>query len=112
MKSSKSKVLHTIGNLPMISHVISALEKTGVSDVACRRPRCRSSDFGGAQWRAQCHRFRTEGTAGHRTPVLAAREAIAKGYEQIIVAYGDAPLIEPGPLAEALDKVRGGFELP
>ena len=34
MKSSKSKVLHTIGNLPMISHVMSALEKTGVSDVA------------------------------------------------------------------------------
>ena len=33
MKSSKSKVLHTVGNRPMISHVIAALEQTGVEHV-------------------------------------------------------------------------------
>ena len=34
MKSAKSKVLHTIGNRPMISYVIDALGKTGVTNSA------------------------------------------------------------------------------
>ena len=111
MKSSKSKVLHTIGNLPMISHVMSALEKTGVSDVALVVGRDADPVISAARsGKLNVTAFEQKERLGTGHAVLAAREAIGKGYDQIIVAYGDAPLIEPGPLGEALEKVRSGFD--
>jgi bifunctional UDP-N-acetylglucosamine pyrophosphorylase / glucosamine-1-phosphate N-acetyltransferase len=112
MKSSKSKVLHTIGNLPMLSHVISALEKTGVSDVALVVGRDADPVIAAARsGKLEVTAFEQKERLGTGHAVLAARDAIADGYDQIIVAYGDAPLIEPGPLGEALAKVRDGFDV-
>src|SRR6188474_309323 len=88
MKSSKSKVLHTIGNLPMISHVISALEKTGVSDVALVVGRDADPVISAARsGKLNVTAFEQKERLGTGHAVLAAREAIAKGYDQIIVAY-------------------------
>lgn len=112
MKSSKSKVLHTIGNLPMISHVITALERTGVEDVALvvgREPEPVISAARSGKLNVTAFEQKERLGTGHA--VLAARDAIARGYDQVIVAYGDAPLIEPGPLGEALEKVREGFDV-
>lgn len=112
MKSSKSKVLHTVGNLPMISHVISALEKTGVSDVALVVGRDADPVVAAARsGKLKVAAFEQKERLGTGHAVLAARDAIARGYDQIIVAYADAPLIEAGPLGEALDKVRTGFDV-
>jgi bifunctional UDP-N-acetylglucosamine pyrophosphorylase/glucosamine-1-phosphate N-acetyltransferase len=111
MKSSKSKVLHTIGNLPMISHVISALEQTGVSDVALVVGRDADPVIAAARsGKLKVTAFEQKERLGTGHAVLAARDAIAEGYDQVIVAYGDAPLIEPGPLGDALEKVRAGFD--
>jgi bifunctional UDP-N-acetylglucosamine pyrophosphorylase/glucosamine-1-phosphate N-acetyltransferase len=111
MKSSKSKVLHTIGNLPMISHVISALEQSGVSDVALVVGRDAEPVIAAARsGKLNVRAFEQKERLGTGHAVLAAREAIAEGYDRIVVAYGDAPLIEPAPLAEALNKVRAGFD--
>ncbi|HHZ08891.1 MAG TPA: bifunctional UDP-N-acetylglucosamine diphosphorylase/glucosamine-1-phosphate N-acetyltransferase GlmU [Rhizobiales bacterium] len=111
MKSAKSKVLHTVGNLPMISHVIAALEKTGVTDVALVVGRDAGPVIAAAaSGRLAVTAFEQKERLGTGHAVLAAREAIARGYDQIIVAYGDAPLIEPEPLSEALEKVRAGFD--
>jgi bifunctional UDP-N-acetylglucosamine pyrophosphorylase/glucosamine-1-phosphate N-acetyltransferase len=112
MKSSKSKVLHTIGNLPMISHVISALEKTGVGQVALivgrdAEPVVKAAASG----KVAILPFEQKERLGTGHAVLAARSEIEKGYDQILVAYGDAPLIEPGPLMEALEKIRAGFDV-
>jgi bifunctional UDP-N-acetylglucosamine pyrophosphorylase/glucosamine-1-phosphate N-acetyltransferase len=112
MKSSKSKVLHTVGNLPMISHVIAALEKSGVGDVALVVGRDAEPVIAAARsGKLSVTAFEQKQRLGTGHAVLAARDAIAKGYDQIIVAYGDAPLIEPGPLGEALEKVRAGFDV-
>jgi len=111
MKSSKSKVLHTIGNRPMISHVISALEKTGVGHVALVVGRDADPVIAAAaSGSLQVTAFEQKERLGTGHAVLAARDAIAAGYDQVIVAYGDAPLIEPEPLALALEKVRAGFD--
>jgi bifunctional UDP-N-acetylglucosamine pyrophosphorylase/glucosamine-1-phosphate N-acetyltransferase len=112
MKSAKSKVLHTIGNLPMISHVISALEKTGVGQVALvvgrdAEPVVKAASSGALTILP----FEQKERLGTAHAVLAAKAEIEKGYGQILVAYGDAPLIETGPLLEALDKVRSGFDV-
>lgn len=112
MKSSKSKVLHTIGNRPMISHVIAALEKTGVGRVALVVGREAAPVIAAAaSGSLDVVAFEQKERLGTGHAVLAARDAIAEGYDQVIVAYGDAPLIEPEPLALALDKVRSGFDV-
>ena len=112
MKSSKSKVLHTVGNLPMISHVISALEKTGVRDVALVVGRDADPVIAAARsGQLKVTAFEQKERLGTGHAVLAARDAIAGGYDQVIVAYADAPLIEPEPLGKALEKVRAGFDV-
>lgn len=112
MKSSKSKVLHTVGNLPMISHVIAALEKTGVGHVALVVGRDAEPVIAAAaSGKLTLTAFEQKERLGTGHAVLAARDEIANGYGQIIVAYGDAPLIEPEPLALALEKVRAGFDV-
>lgn len=111
MKSSKSKVLHTIGNRPMISHVIAALEDTGVEDVALVVGRDAAPVIAAAgSGKLKVAAFEQVERLGTGHAVLAARDAISRGYDQIIIAYGDAPLIEAGPLIEALEKVRDGFD--
>ena len=118
MKSSQSKVLHPVANRPMIAHVVEELAKAGISDVAlvlgrdagkveaaARNPAVESSVH------VQTERL---GTAH---AVLAAREAIARGYDDVLVVFGDTPLITEGPLqaarqglADGADVVVIGFE--
>ena len=87
MKSSKSKVLHTIGNRPMISHVIAALETSGVSHVALvvgrDAPPVISAAASGS---LKVSAFEQKERLGTGHAVLAAREEIAHGYDQIIGA--------------------------
>lgn len=112
MKSSKSKVLHTIGNRPMISHVIAALETSGATQVALVVGRDAGPVISAAaSGTLDVTPFEQKERLGTGHAVLAARDEIAMGYDQILVAYGDAPLIESGPLAEALEKVRSGFDV-
>jgi bifunctional UDP-N-acetylglucosamine pyrophosphorylase/glucosamine-1-phosphate N-acetyltransferase len=111
MKSSKSKVLHSIGNLPMISHVIRALAETGVSDVAVVVGRDAESVIAAASSEGlSIESYEQKERLGTAHAVLAARSALERGYDRILIAYGDGPLIEAAPLVEALDKVRSGYD--
>ena len=40
--------------------------------------------------------------------MLAAREAIARGYDDVLVMFGDTPLIDPAALIAARDKLAEG----
>ncbi len=117
MKSSRSKVLHPIGNRPMIAHVVEALAGAGITEIAlvlgrdadkveaaARHPSVRSETF-----------IQTE-RLGTAHAVLAARAALAKGYDDVLVVFGDTPLLTAAPLqaaraglAEGSDVVVVGF---
>jgi bifunctional UDP-N-acetylglucosamine pyrophosphorylase / glucosamine-1-phosphate N-acetyltransferase len=43
--------------------------------------------------------------------VLAARGAIAKGFDDLIVMFGDTPLIDAGSLAKARARLAGGADI-
>jgi bifunctional UDP-N-acetylglucosamine pyrophosphorylase / glucosamine-1-phosphate N-acetyltransferase len=43
--------------------------------------------------------------------VLAAKSAIAKGYDDLLIMFGDTPLIDGGALALAREKLAGGAEV-
>ena len=112
MKSSMSKVLHPVGGRPMIAHVMASIASSGVSDVALVLGR----DAEKVEAAAKTDGVRVEtvlqterlGT-GHA--VLMAKEAIARGYDDILVAYGDVPLITAAPLKAAREALSQGADV-
>lgn len=101
MKSAVPKVLHKIAGLPMVSHVVKAVRAAGVDQVVLVAGR------GGEDIRAAAEPFAPgselflqPAPLGTAHAVLVAREAIARGFDDILVVYGDTPLVEPDALAE------------
>jgi bifunctional UDP-N-acetylglucosamine pyrophosphorylase / glucosamine-1-phosphate N-acetyltransferase len=101
MKSALPKVLHKIAGLPMVAHVAKAAESAG-GDIAL------VIGHGADQLRAAAQSFAPnaetfvqERRLGTAHAVLAAREAIAKGHDDILVMFGDTPLLEPDALLQA-----------
>jgi bifunctional UDP-N-acetylglucosamine pyrophosphorylase / glucosamine-1-phosphate N-acetyltransferase len=94
MKSARPKVLHEIAGRSMLAHALEAVAAAGAEDIALVVGPGRADVAAeahkvapGASIYIQAHR---RGTAH---AVLAAREAIAEGYSEILVVYADIPLV-------------------
>ncbi|WJR66633.1 bifunctional UDP-N-acetylglucosamine diphosphorylase/glucosamine-1-phosphate N-acetyltransferase GlmU [Neorhizobium sp. CSC1952] len=112
MKSSMSKVLHKVAGRPMIAHVMAAVASTGVSDAALVVGRdaeavVKAGSLDGVSVEA----FQQTERLGTGHAVLAAKDAIARGYDDILVAYGDVPLVTPAPFAAAREKLAQGADV-
>ena len=106
MKSATPKVLHKIAGLEMLGHVTRALDAAGAGDKALvvghgaeAVSRAAEGFAPGAETFIQAERLGT----GHA--VLAARAAIARGYDDVLVTFGDTPLIS----LDALAALRAGL---
>lgn len=106
MRSTLPKVLHVVAGRTLLAHVLTALAKAGGTqtavvvgpdreDVAAEAKRVAPN----AQTFVQAER---RGTAH---AVLAAKEAIKKGAADVLVIFGDTPLILP----ETLARLRGAL---
>jgi bifunctional UDP-N-acetylglucosamine pyrophosphorylase/glucosamine-1-phosphate N-acetyltransferase len=109
MKSTLPKVLHQIAGLPMVAHVVKAAETAGATDIAL------VIGHGAEEMRKAAEKFAPragtfvqEQRLGTAHAVLAAREAIAKGYDDVLVMFGDTPLIDAGALGEARARLAEG----
>jgi len=109
MKSATPKVLHKIAGLPMLAHVVRAAEAAGGGDIAL------VVGHGGDAVRKAASGFASNGAVfvqeqrlGTGHAVLAAREAIARGYDDILVMFGDTPLLDPADLRTARAKLAEG----
>lgn len=112
MKSSMSKVLHPIGGRPMIAHVVESLAEASISSVALvvGRDADQVTVAAGRQDIALSTFLQTE-RLGTAHAVLAAREAIAKGHDDILVVFGDTPLITAEPLMAARKALAEGNDV-
>lgn len=109
MKSALPKVLHAVAGLPLVCHVIDAAAAAGSGALAVvvghgaeevgKAARARAP---GADVYLQAQRL---GTAH---AVLAARAAIARGHDDVLVMFGDTPLIEAQALETARAKLAEG----
>ncbi|MCB8839681.1 bifunctional UDP-N-acetylglucosamine diphosphorylase/glucosamine-1-phosphate N-acetyltransferase GlmU [Aurantimonas sp. VKM B-3413] len=112
MKSARTKVLHEIAGLPMVRHVARAALATGSDRVALVVGR--DGEAVAASVRAdapQAAAFKQTERLGTGHAVLAAREAIAEGFDDILVLFGDTPLIRPQTLKRARAALIAGAEL-
>lgn len=103
MKSGKPKVLHQVANRSMIGHVLSTLTDAGATSVAVvigpdREDVAREVQNSFPEARTFVQRDRL-GTAH---AVLSARDALDQKVDDVIIAFGDTPLV----LAETFAKLR------
>ena len=89
MKSSKSKVLHMVGNLPLIAHVTRAAASAGVSKVGLvvGRDANRVIEAAGSGIDVPVTSVEQTERKGTGHAVLMARDIIAEGFDDIAVLY-------------------------
>lgn len=100
MKSTKPKVLHPLAGRPMVNHVIASLQEAGVSEItAVIGPDMPELEAAVAphQTAVQVDRLGT----GHA--VLAAKDTMAGFDGNVLIAFGDTPLISPETFANMLE---------
>lgn len=109
MKSATPKVLHNIAGLPMLAHVVKAAEAAGAGDVALVVGHAADAvRKAAAGFAPAAQTFVQEQRLGTAHAVLAAREALAKGYDDVLVMFADTPLLEQTSLAAARAKLADG----
>jgi len=99
MKSATPKVLHAIAGRSMLGHVLDTVSQAGISDIAVVIGPNREDVA--QEIRAQvpqAHIMVQTDRLGTAHAVLAAREAIGTGYDDLLVLFADTPLIEPATL--------------
>jgi bifunctional UDP-N-acetylglucosamine pyrophosphorylase/glucosamine-1-phosphate N-acetyltransferase len=109
MKSALPKVLHRIAGRTMLAHALSAVREADIEDVAIVVGPGRGDVaaearrvFPAASVHVQAER---RGTAH---AVLAAREALGKGHEDVLVLFADTPLIESATLRHLREGLATG----
>ena len=113
MHSQLPKVLHTVGNKPMLIHVINSAESAGAKKIHV----VVGND--GEQIKEQVRRFPIQnevswilqreqlGTAHAVQQAVPHFESKAEG-DHILVLYGDVPLIKPDTLVQLLSNTKTG----
>ncbi len=100
MRSSRPKVLHEIAGRSMLAHALAAVREAGSDGVAVVVGPDRDDVAAEALKAApEAGVFVQRERRGTAHAVLAAREAIAQGYDDIVVTYADIPLIRGATLA-------------
>jgi bifunctional UDP-N-acetylglucosamine pyrophosphorylase/glucosamine-1-phosphate N-acetyltransferase len=107
-----SKVLHPIAGRPMIAHVMAAVASAGMTDAALVVGRDADTVAkAGAAEGVTVEAFLQTERLGTGHAVLAAKNAIARGYDDVLVTYGDVPLITAAPFAAARRKLPEGADV-
>jgi bifunctional UDP-N-acetylglucosamine pyrophosphorylase / glucosamine-1-phosphate N-acetyltransferase len=94
MRSSLPKVLHPLAGESLLAHVLHAVPKGEVSDLAVViGPDHQAVADEARRQRNDADVFVQRERLGTAHAVLAAREAIARGADDLLIVFGDTPLI-------------------
>ncbi|MBX3577818.1 MAG: bifunctional UDP-N-acetylglucosamine diphosphorylase/glucosamine-1-phosphate N-acetyltransferase GlmU [Rhizobiaceae bacterium] len=109
MKSASPKVLHRVAGLPLVAHVARAAVAAGSGDIALVLGRgAEEVAKVVAPIAAKADTFLQEQRLGTAHAVRAARDAIARGYDDVLILFGDTPLVDAGDLIAARRKLAEG----
>jgi bifunctional UDP-N-acetylglucosamine pyrophosphorylase/glucosamine-1-phosphate N-acetyltransferase len=112
MRSNRPKVLHDVAGRPMIAHALAAAREAGAGDIAVVVGPDREDVAEAARQGAPAAEvFVQRERRGTAHAVLAARSAIARGYDAILVTYADIPLIRSATLKALRDGLADGAAL-
>jgi bifunctional UDP-N-acetylglucosamine pyrophosphorylase/glucosamine-1-phosphate N-acetyltransferase len=109
MRSARPKVLHAIAGRSLLAHVLDAIGKAGVTAttvVIGPGEEAVAAEVKRVSPNAEC--FVQHERRGTAHAVLAARGAIKRHPDDILIAYGDTPLIRPASLLRLRDAIADG----
>lgn len=109
MRSNLPKVLHEVANIPMLSHVMrvcKAAQSDKIAVVIGKGSELVIDVVQNENSNASAH-IQTE-RLGTAHAVLAAREAIEQGADDILILFGDTPLLAPETLSNMRNVLSGG----
>ena len=120
MKSKRPKVLHEIAGLSMLGHALRALQGAGAAHIALVIGPGHDAVAAEARRHApNVEIFVQTERRGTAHATLAARDALARGFDDVLVTYADVPLLSVATfeglragLAAGADVVALGFEPP
>jgi len=108
MRSQRPKALHEIAGRSLIAHVLEAVRSAGVTSTAIVvGPGAEAVTAEARRVLPGAEIFVQSERRGTAHAVLAAKSAIARGPDDVLIVYGDTPLIRPqtlGRMREALAK--------
>lgn len=109
MRSSRPKVLHEIANASMLAHVLAAVQAAGADGLAVVVGPDRA-DVAEAVRKAapDAEIFVQTERLGTAHAVLAARPALERGWDDILIAFADTPLVRPETFRALRDAVASG----
>ena len=109
MRSSRPKVLHAVAGRSLLGHVLAALRAAEKMSVAVVVGPGRDDVSADARAHiADVKLFVQRERQGTAHAVLAARPALEHGADDVLVIFGDTPLIRPQTVARLRSAVAGG----
>jgi bifunctional UDP-N-acetylglucosamine pyrophosphorylase / glucosamine-1-phosphate N-acetyltransferase len=106
MQSRMPKVLHQLGGYSLLTHVMNAASAAGTGNLAIVvGPDHEAISADARKYAPKARIFEQRERRGTAHAVLSARKAIARGADDILVIFGDTPLVQ----AETLSKLRGAL---
>ncbi|MGL3109505.1 bifunctional UDP-N-acetylglucosamine diphosphorylase/glucosamine-1-phosphate N-acetyltransferase GlmU [Bradyrhizobium sp. BR 1432] len=109
MRSSLPKVLHPVAHQTLLAHVLAAAPKgTGTSLAVVIGPNHQAVAEEAKRGRPDALTFVQAERLGTAHAVLAAREAIARGVDDLLIAFGDTPLISAETFARLREPLARG----
>ena len=109
MRSDRPKVLHELAGRSLLAHVLASVSAAGAERVALVVGPGHDAVVKEAMTIApNIDIFVQSLPLGTAHAVLAAKAAIAEGYDDILVAFGDTPLVQP----ETFTRLRAGLAAP
>jgi bifunctional UDP-N-acetylglucosamine pyrophosphorylase/glucosamine-1-phosphate N-acetyltransferase len=109
MRSAKPKVLHEIGGETLLAHVLHAVTKAGGARVAVViGPNLQSVADEARRAVPTAEIFEQTERRGTAHAVLAAKAALAKGADDVLVLFGDTPLVRADVLTRLRQAIADG----
>ncbi|MBI3274977.1 MAG: NTP transferase domain-containing protein, partial [Methylocystis sp.] len=109
MKSVRPKVLHEIAGRSMLAHMLASVAAAGIDAFAVVvGPEADEVRQEVQRLRPDARVFVQQRRLGTAHAVLAARAAIAAGFDQLLVLFADTPLVRPATIAALCDGLAGG----
>ena len=112
MRSAIPKALHPVAGRPMVAHALAALREAGASAIAVVVGPGRDDVAAAARaFVPEAEVFVQSERRGTAHATLAARAAIARGYDDVLVVYADAPLMTAPSLKALRQALADGADL-
>ncbi|WP_422536789.1 bifunctional UDP-N-acetylglucosamine diphosphorylase/glucosamine-1-phosphate N-acetyltransferase GlmU [Bartonella apis] len=112
MKSSLPKVLHKIAGLPLVCHVVRQVQSIGKSDIAVVVGRGADEVSSAVkEFSKTANIYLQKERLGTAHAVLSVRQMLGENYDDVLIVFGDTPLIEAKSLERARDELAHGADI-